>query len=451
MSGAAAASMEPAATAESAAPGGPPPTRLSRLEAVLLRPIFRTAGLRGQLLGGLAVLIVVALLATVSVLLVWLPTASSGGPLALGLAGLVIADTAIVLLFGDYLMRKNFLDPVDRMVEGAEAIADGDPTRRLDEAGSEEMRRLGESLNRMAERLLRNQRLLTENVQSLNETNRALTEARNELIQSEKLASVGRLAAGVAHEIGNPLGAILGYLEVAERRAQGDPEWLGEVRREAERVDRIVRGLLDFARPRSATARTMDPNGLARRCVELLETQGRFAGLAIHLELSEEARPVRGDPGQLEQVLVNLLLNAADAVEAADGAGTIRVRTAPGRWEAPTGPAQPARRKDDPEGVDYSHLRRFRRAPQALKVPAIPAGAPVVRIEVLDDGSGLAQEDAPRVFEPFFTTKDPGRGTGLGLAVSARLVEGMGGMISAEPLPEGGARFRVVLPVAEGG
>ncbi len=423
-----------------------PPEAVAR-EHWLLRPIFRTEGLREQLLVGIAVLLVVALLALVCALLLWLPAGPSPGRLFLGVLGLVAVDTAVVLLFGQYLIRKHFLQPVERMVEGAEAIASGDLTRTLEEGGSLEMRRLARSLDRMAGRLIRNQNLLAENVRSLNETNRTLTETRNELIHAAKLASVGRLAAGVAHEVGNPLGAILGYLEVAERRALAPPEWVGEVRREAERLDHTVRGLLDFARPRAASERQVDVTEVAREATDLLESQGRLRRVALELELPTDLPKVRGDPFHLQQVLVNLLLNAVDAVEATGRSGGLTVRAASETYRGPSLARQPARRSDDPEGVDYSHLRRFRRTP-TLRAPAFVRGAPIVRIEVLDDGVGLSSDEASQIFEPFFTTKEPGRGDGLGLAVSARLVEGMGGVISAEPRPEGGARFSVLLPTA---
>lgn len=431
-----------------------------------IRPIIRIESLRGQLLSGLTVLLLMALLAIASALLLWLPDAPSPRILLLGIALLILADVAVVVLFGDYLLRKQFLEPVESMVAEAEAIAGGDRERRLEVDGSRELRRLAASINRMADRLIRNQELLAENVRSLNETNRALTEAQDELVQAEKLASVGRLAAGIAHEVGNPLGAILGYLDVARRRGSADTEWLSEVRREAERIDRLVRGLLDYARPRPAAARNTPVNEAVDAALDLLETQGRLKGVRVRRDLEEPSPRVRGDPHQLEQVLVNLLLNARDAMEAAAGEGpeptsgpagaeaegSIVVRTREERYGGvvPPGGGSPVRRRDDPEGVDYSHLRRFRRRPSALPVPGFENGDPVVRVEVQDTGVGLPEE-AEEIFDPFYTTKEPGRGTGLGLAVCVRLVAGMSGTISAEPVPEGGARFVILLPAVEGG
>lgn len=414
-----------------------------------LRPLVGTDSLRSQLLSGLTVLLFVALLAMVIALLLWLPEVPSPGVLLVGLLLLIVADVTVMVLFGDYLLRKQFLQPVERMVEGAESIAAGERVRRLAEGGSNEMRRLAASINRMADRLIRNQELLAENVRSLNETNEALTEAQNELIRAEKLASVGRLAAGIAHEVGNPLGAILGYTELARRERSGATEWLDEIRDEAQRIDRLVRGLLDYARPRAAAIRTVEVNEVVEEAVALLETRGQLKDVRTRLELASPSPSVKADAHQLEQVMVNLLLNARDAVEGGEGEGTIVLRTSAEVYQGPEPPEsrRPARRRDDPAGIDYSHLRRLERRPSPLPIPAFARGDPVVRIEVEDDGPGLPQGERSLLFDPFYTTKQPGRGTGLGLAVSARLVAGMGGAIHASSRPEGGARFTVLLPV----
>lgn len=400
--------------------------------------------LESQLLAGLAVLIVTALVVVAAVVFFWLPLRPSPGALLLGLGGLILLDTGLIVLFGVFLLRKRVLDQVDRMVSAAESIAGGDDSRRLEVQGPDEFQRLAGSVNRMADNLIRNQRLLAENVRSLDETNRELSEARRELVQADKLASVGRLAAGVAHEVGNPLGAIIGYVEVARRRGWGDDEWLDEIEREAGRIHRVVRGLLDFARPHDPIDVTVDVNALAEQTVDLLESQGRLKGVEVRLELSRETPAVRADGGQLEQVLVNLLLNATDAIEEAGAEGVIVVRTAAETYEGPVF-REPARRKEDPSGVDYSHLRRFRTDP-AFTPPDFDKGSAVVRLEVDDNGVGLQPGEEERVFEPFYTTKEPGKGTGLGLAVSARIVEELGGVIRVSSTPGEGTRFAMILP-----
>ena len=313
-----------------------------------------------------------------------------------------------------------------------------------DPAYAEELVRLSGSVNRMADRLVHHQQLLAENVQSLNDTNRKLTDTRNELIHAEKLASVGRLAAGIAHEVGNPLGSILGYVEVARRRGAAGEEWVDEIEREARRLDGVVRGLLDFARPRQASTRTFALDEVVEQAVELVRRQGRLEGVVVDTEVNADSTAVRGDPNQLEQVVVNLLLNASDAVR--EGGGSrIEIRLSPDTWEGPNLGAPP-RRASDPEDVDYSHLRRWHKG-ASYRAPRFEAGDALVRLEVADDGGVLEPEALDRVFEPFYTTKEEGRGTGLGLAVSARLVEEMGGSISAD-LEEDRTRFTVLLPAA---
>lgn len=376
---------------------------------------------------------------------------------------LLLVNVSIVLSLGRYLIRRRLLSDLDELVEGAEAIAAGDYGRRLPLGGTEEIRRVADAVNRMAERLISHQAQLVANVKSLEETNRLLTEARDELVHVEKAASVGRLSAGIAHEVGNPLSAIMGYISLLQRDA--DPKevrWLESIEEEARRIDRIVHGLLDYARPREARVRPIAVNDVIDRSLELLSLQGRFQAIEIVPDLAPDLPLVEADPYQLEQVIVNLLLNASDAVEQAQGSGrqldllsengarplieveTVSVEVAPPQH-------QPARRRDDPPDVDYSHRRRLHRSPRLPREFPIPSsGGEVVEIRVRDSGGGISDEVLEHIFEPFVTTKDPGRGTGLGLAVSARLIDAMEGTIRVESEVGKGTEFTVVLPAWAG-
>jgi hypothetical protein len=409
-------------------------------------PDHRPAGsLRSQLLHGVAVLLTLALLALAVVMLWWIPRSPSPQVLLAGVLSLIAIDVGLVLLYGDHGLRRFFIRPVEAMAKQAEAIAEGRYERRLVPAGAEELRRLAESVNGMADRLIHHQELLRENVVSLSDTNRELSLARRELVQSEKLAAVGRMAAGVAHEIGNPLGAIFGYLDVAARRG-GDQEWISSVRGEAARVDRVVRSLLDFARPTTATTRPFDVNEVIREALVLLRNQGRLKTVRVETDLELPGPTVLGDPAHFEQILVNLLLNADDAIREAGAPGRIQVRSITGRFETPVA-REPAKRASDPDGIDYSHLRKHRTDPDSLG--RFETGDRVVCVEVVDNGVGIDEDALESVFEPFFTTKEPGRGTGLGLAVSARLVEAMGGGMMADSRPDRGTRFAVVVPESD--
>jgi len=396
-------------------------------------------------LHGLAVLLTLALCGLVAVMLVWVPIVPSPQVLIPSLVTVIVVDVALILLYGDRRLRRLFARPVEGMVAQAEAIASGHYERRLDPVGANELMRLAESVNDMADRLIHHQNQLRQNVESLNETNRELSLARHELVQSEKLAAIGRMSAGIAHEIGNPLGAIFGYLDVARRRGIADRDWIESIQHEATRIDRVVRGLLDFARPTHRPPVTFDVNRVVCETIGLLQNQGRLNAVEVQTDLELPSPRVVGDAGQLEQILVNLLLNADDAVEAASGPGRIQVVAVTETFRAPLG-REPSRREGDRDGVDYSHLRRHRTEPDAFG--RFEPGDRVVRVEVVDNGVGICGEELRNVFEPFFTTKAPGRGTGLGLAVSARLAEALGGGMAAESTPEKGTSFMLVLPSA---
>lgn len=448
----------------------------------------RLPTLRQELTTSLAVIFAGAFIVAVAGVLLLVPRLESVGTTVLYLAVLLVVDVAIFAAFGRHLIRRRLLTALDELVEGAESIAAGDYARRLPSGETAEVNRVAEALNRMAERLITHQAQLAANVRSLEETNRLLTEARDELVHAEKAASVGRLGAGIAHEVGNPLSAIMGYLGLLQRTAgEEELKWLKSAEAEARRIDRIVRGLLDYARPREARVHPIAINDVVTRGLDLLATQGRFQQVALERDLAEELPLVEADPYQLEQVLVNLLLNATDALEGAAegkglepggvgftgtgaagaeaagaeaagaldrGAGTVespmievrtaRVRVQPLRY-------QPSRRRDDPPDVDYSHRRRFHRSaslPRALPVPA--AGAEVVEIVVRDNGPGIPATVVDHVFEPFVTTKEPGKGTGLGLAVAARLIDAMGGTIRVASEEGQGTEFTIVLPAWAG-
>jgi two-component system, NtrC family, sensor kinase len=214
---------------------------------------------------------------------------------------------------------------------------------------------------------------------------------------------VGKLAAGVAHEVGNPLSGILGYLSLAQARAKGDPQladFLQRIDAEVQRIDQIVRGLLDLGRSGKGATASIDAASVVENAVRLLGKGPDFQKVAVALELPRDA-VVRAESGALAQVVINLLLNAAQAM-GGDGRIVVRGERADGK----------------------------------------------LRLHVEDTGPGIPADALPHLFEPFFTTKEAGQGSGLGLAISRHLVESMGGALEAGNRPEGGARFTVTLPMA---
>lgn len=337
------------------------------------------------------------------------------------LALLIVADVGVVFLFGRYLIRRLVMQPMDRLTDAAEALAQGDLRCRAPRAETREFTTLADKFNSMTERLL---------------------DAQGQLVRAEKMAGIGRLAAGIAHEVGNPLAALGTYIEVLARRG-ADPEVVSAIRRETERIDRIVSGLLAYARPKAEEMGEVDVGALLRNAVDLLGRQGTLKGIEVALETEPELPLIRAKAHLLEQVVVNLLLNAATAAEG----GRITVGAA--RWRYVARARDEMRRSDEqvgapgdgPEGrVSGSHARPWR--------PELADGTAGVLFWVADSGPGVPEPDRERVFDPFYTTKDPGQGTGLGLAVAQRSVHEFGGVIWVDDAREGGAAFKVFLPEA---
>jgi len=234
-----------------------------------------------------------------------------------------------------------------------------------------------------------------------------------QLLRTEKLTSIGRLVAGVAHELNNPLAAVLGYAELAKAKEK-DVElvgYLGRICEQTLRASRIVGNLLTFARRKEPERKPLDLNSVVTAALDLRRHDLRASNIEVTLELTEDLPRSMGDRSQLMQVVLNLIRNAEDANSEAGGAGVIALRTSTFSME----------------------------------------GEPWVRFEVLDDGPGIPQEHLSRIFDPFFTTKEVGQGTGLGLSISYGIITSHQGFIYAENRPEGGTRLVVELPGAGGG
>lgn len=401
--------------------------------------------LRRELLLSFGVLFGGAVLLAGVGLAVLLPVLDSPAQGILFIVFLVVADLVILFLFGGAFLQRTFVGPMERLAGDARRIASGEYHHRIAPSDHMELNALARSVNHMADRLIADQELLAENVASLDLTNEELVVARDQVIHAARLASVGTLAAGIAHEVGNPLGAIMAYADVAKSRLERDgvdTEILDSIREEALRIDRIVRGLLDYARPREAEVGPIAPAGVLAKVRDLLDNQGKLDAVDAHWATGEDVPDVWMESHRLEQVLVNLVLNALDAVE---GTEDPRIVVALGVEEGGVR-RLPKRRADDPPGINYMHRRRVSKDDGGKGVDPLFTARTVVVIEVHDNGPGIPDEHLETVFDPFFTTKEPGKGTGLGLSICARLIEGMGGRIRASRSPEGGACFTIRLP-----
>ena len=284
-----------------------------------------------------------------------------------------------------WLNRRLVIGPVEELIAATGRVAAGDLTTRVSSSATHELGDLARAFNDMTARI---------------------DEGRREVAQADKLASVGQLAAGVAHEINNPLTGVLTYASFLLKRADDKPDMKADLEvivRETKRCREIVKGMLDFARRTPPRRLPTEMNRIVERAVTIVGSQIALKSVVLEVDLAEGLPGIVADENQIQQVVVNLLLNAADATK--EG-GHVRVRTRP------------------------------------------TLGKPFVEVEVDDDGCGIAAAQIPHIFEPFYSTKGT-KGTGLGLAVSWGIVEEHEGAIDVSSEEGRGSCFIVRLPAAE--
>ncbi len=328
-------------------------------------------------------------------------------------------NTFVLALFGLYRMSRFVMKPIQRLVDKAETYREAADDFFLIEKDDTEFGRLSKSLNRMLMRVSESRNDLKASVASLEVANRRLEAARMEMVRTEKLASVGRLSAGIAHEIGNPLGIISGYLDLLKDTGLPEADRQDFIRRtqaEVDRIHAIIRQLLDLSRsPRSGDITSVSVHGLIRDIQAVWEHQPMFAGTRLELALGADGDTVTADSEQLRQVFLNLMINAVDAMA-------------------------------ESEPPENRVLRIDTRSIEKVEEDLM-TGGPFLEVRFRDSGPGVRGDLLPDIFDPFFTTKSPGKGTGLGLSVSYMLIEGMGGQLRAENRPEGGLSMIIELPV----
>jgi signal transduction histidine kinase len=355
-----------------------------------------------------------------------------------------LLDSLLLFVFGSFLLSRIVVVPIRRLLAATERIASGDYGHSVHVPGSAEIAELAESFNGMLEALRDKREEADAHMRSLEKANLELQAAREETIRSEKMASVGLLAAGMAHEIGTPLSAIIGYTGILRDELSDDPvkaDYLRRIEQESARIDRIVRDLLNYARPTPAEYEEVDVAAFLAEVVEMLERQGIFKKIRMSLSVMEGIPPLFIDRHQLLQVMINLFVNARDAMP---GGGELAVRATSGELtmrEERSTPLVPlitmGRRKEDFQGAFRASFFSGR------------AMTPCVKIEVSDSGMGIDEEHIGRLFDPFFTTKEPGKGTGLGLSISARIIDAFGGRITVASAKGQGTTFTVWLPIQE--
>jgi two-component system NtrC family sensor kinase len=317
------------------------------------------------------------------------------------IAILVIAVT-ISISINRYVTR-----PVRALVEGTKKIAEGDLNYSIPVKSSDEIGQLASSFNQMTfdlkkadEKLIDWGKTLEHKVDLRTEE---LRKAENQLFQSEKLASLGKLAAGVAHEINSPLTGVLTYSSLLfKEKKDGDPEKedLEVIVNETNRCKKIVKGLLDFARQTEPDKAISDINEVIEKSIDLISHQASIQNINIQKKTSPDLPQIMIDKGQIQQVFINILLNA---IEAMPQGGTLTVSS----------------------GVENK----------------------MVAIGFADTGNGIPEENLRKIFDPFFTTKKQGRGTGLGLSVSYGIIERHRGRLEVKSQVGKGTTFTIKLPI----
>jgi two-component system NtrC family sensor kinase len=338
-----------------------------------------------------------------------------------GLHVIVISIAAIFAFsigIGALLQRLIYV-PLKDLESGAEKIATGNLGQDIPVRGDDEFGHVAGSFNKMTAALNRSRQELDDLIQTLElkveERTRELHLAEAEIAQGEKLAAVGVLAAGIAHELNNPLTGVLTFTTLLRRKmvdGSEDAEDLDLVIRETRRCAAIIKRLLDFAREKVPVKGWFDLNQVIEETVRFTDRPASLQQISITTELDPGLPQIWGDADLIKQVVLNMLVNAQQAIT---GQGSIRVTSRP--YISPQ-PAKP--------GVD---------------------AVPMVEIAFKDSGCGIPEANLQRIFDPFFTSKEVGKGTGLGLSVSHGIIKAHGGRISVESVVGEGSTFHILLPV----
>ena len=326
------------------------------------------------------------------------------------------------------IILYNFVSkPISLLEEGMKRIAQGDLDYEIKINTSDEMGLLARTFNNMTKDLKRYKENMENWTKALEEEIQKKTaeimKAHEQLINAEKLASLGRMAAGVAHELNSPLTGIVTFAHLMLKRIppenKQDREDLEIIIEQANRCSKIIKGLLGFSRKATAERVEINMNTLLDSTIAMVRNQAKFHNIKFVLNFDESLPLIHVDPNQMQQVFLNMLINAADAMNER-GQITIATRTVVGQEETPW-----------------------------FKMGHPQEGKKYIEIEFTDTGPGIPEEYMGKIFEPFFTTKPVGKGTGLGLAVSYGIIKRHGGNITVRSEPGKGASFFIRLPVEE--
>lgn len=312
-----------------------------------------------------------------------------------GLLGILLG---IVLV---WLIVRRAAQPLRDLRNSADAVSRGDFSQRIETRSSDELGQLAHAFNHMTESLQRS-------ISELETTVEKLKTTQAQLVQSEKLSAIGEFVAGVAHELNNPLTSVIGFTELLKNSDVNDQtrSSLKHISSSAERCQKIVKSLLSFARQHAPERKPVNLNSIVDAVVEILTYELRTSNIKVTTDLDPKLPVVIGDPHQIQQVFLNMVNNARQAIESYRASGNIHI-TSHGEGD-------------------------------------------IVRMRFLDDGPGISPENLKKLFTPFFTTKPVGKGTGLGLSVSYGMIKEHGGNITVDSIPGKSTTFTIDLPAAKG-
>lgn len=337
----------------------------------------------------------------------------------LTIAGFSFGFVVVASFFVSFFVHRMVYAPMRDLEAGSKRLSAGNLDQLIPVRSRDEFGHLASSFNAMTLALRNSELELQEWNRTLEEKvrekSRELQIAEAKASQAEKMASVGLLAAGVAHELNNPLTGVLTFTNLLRKKTADDSpdaEDLDLVIRETKRCSTIIRRLLDFAREKPPEKRFFDINSLIRETEQIVRHPASTRHIDLLLNLDESLPPLWGDPDQLKQVFMNIFVNAQDAIREH---GTITVRS--------------------------------RRLPHDVALQESSPSLPALEVSVSDTGHGIEPQDMNKIFDPFFTTKGVGKGTGLGLSVTYGIIRAHGGTIEVESRPGKGTTFRILLPL----
>lgn len=328
------------------------------------------------------------------------------GALRLFLNQIIAANLfiGVLMLVSAIVLSRRITNPIDDLILAANKISKGDLSQPIQTKSRAEIKILAEEFELMRQKLQESYTTLETKIE---ERTRALREAQFQISHQEKMASLGLLAAGVAHEIGNPLTSISSMAQLIKRKVtdQQFNDYLNTILQNIERISKIVRELVDFAKPSGYEATMVDVNDLLRDAVNIVKYDRRTKNINIQLQLDEQLPHLYLVADQLMQVFINILINAVDALK--DEKGLISIHSF----------------------VHNNH----------------------VHLDFIDNGVGIPKENLTKIFEPFFTTKQVGKGTGLGLSVSYGIIKNLNGSIKVKSILDEGSTFIIELPLNQSG